>query len=260
MCFESNLYFNSNVIAAQLGKIKYILVISFLNGDVCFYKLKNIILNDINKYNFNTDKQLEAIIYKDCSSHIAKVIKFINNDEKCILIENNNMIKCVHINENEIIQLNMDFKNKFIDNSKIFIPQTIISWYNKIRGIVEINENFLLAYTDYNLIPIILNERIPECSRIKRELDSRNKAKSKEFYLRNFHDNLLQNLNDFNLSKISKSNSIELKENNNFSIITKFISNIFIEYFDEWLFVIEINWEYILGKMVNPIIKTRYKK
>lgn len=268
---------NSNILNCCYDSINNKLAVTFLNNSVYIYDL-----NSISDYN-----KAVKININSANNNYVTLLKYINNNNDLLLVFNNNNIRRYSIKNQEFVSIsdvnaknnnnNSAYKTPNKDNLEINdrdVPKNLLTWYNKIIGIVEINSSLLLAYTDYNIIPILLNKEIPEMAVIKRDLNNRNKAKSRAFYLREYHNALLNSINtEFDSNKNLNKTKIEInsstlideesskdKSNMNFAIITKFISNTFIDYVNDKLFVVEIDWENILKNMVSPIVKQRFKK
>ena len=198
---------------------------SFYEGEISIFNLTN------NK--FTLKENVKQVTF----------LKYIGTN--LILVQGDNSIK------------KLDLETKLF--SSLNVPTTVTNWYNKILGITEVNKELILAFTDYNLIPIHLNKESPLKSSIFRDTDNRQKSKSSVFYLKDYHNLLLKSDEKFNKDYYSK-NYIREEENSNFKIITKFCSNIKIEYLEGVLFVVEIDWEDILSKMISPIVKRKFMK
>lgn len=140
------------------------------------------------------------------------------------------------------------------------VPKNLSSWYNKVLGIAVISPKFLIAYTDYNFIPIYLDAKVPETAIIERDLLSRSKAKSIETNQSGFHTSILNKVKQLSVIRSEETDTEEVNETSNFKIMTKFISNIFMEYVDQSIIVVEVDWSNILEHMPNPIVKHRFGK
>lgn len=275
---ETELSHNSNITSCSIGSTN--LVISYLDKqEVEVFDLTRLLSNNIiSSYIINT--------HTSNNQTYVTVTKLINNNNDIIFVFSNNNIKRYSLRTKEFVSLSNYNSTKLASAFKTpnkdsiheanftDVPKNLITWYNKILGIIQINEDLLLAYTDYNIIPIMLNKEIPEVAVVKRDLENRNQAKSSGFYLREYHNSLLNEINSEysnsnSHSSVNKKNKVSLdikelsketNENMNFAIITKFISNVFVEYTNNKLFVVEIDWENILKTMIDPIVKQRYKK
>lgn len=150
--------------------------------------------------------------------------------------------------------------NQISLKNELNVPKNLASWYNKILGITVISPKLIIAYTDYNFIPIYLDAQVPETAIIERDLLSRSKAKSIETNQLGFHANILNKVKQLSENRQEETISEELNEMSNFKIMTKFISNIFMEYIDQSIIVVEVDWSNILEHMPNPIIKHRFGK
>ena len=277
-----------NISSCNFTQDKKLLIVGFIDGKIVSYdlnKLSNenkIIITQSNSngeyvtsINFiakNTDNLITNVIFvlnsnniKNYDIEMKKFTGLCMNENTEILSQTNKKSKFI------TPEKTLGFENKFTDNlnnKNDFknVPDNLLTWYNKILGIVQIKPNFLIAYTDYNFIPIYLDQEIPSTSVISRDLNYRNKSKSNLNVLREYHNELINLINkednivNHNFENQIQKNEVDNSDNKNFSIVTKFLSNVFMQYFDNYLFVVEVNWEHILKKMTDPIVKKRFKK
>ncbi len=253
------------------------LVISCSNMHIYTVKITELVENCIlvNDFAYSDKKCIKQLGYDESERIITSMQIFTNNKEELLVFTDSmNDIKKYSLTKDVILPICSNSNFDKIDNKNFEkLPRNLLTWYNKIISIVPINEELLLANTDYNIIPIQLNKEIPKISSINRDISNRNKASSSVFLIKDYHNQILDHMNrnnqiknDFNLSRSEqnskyneKSENITTNVNNNFSIITKFKTNIFMKYFDDLLFIVEVDWENILIQFTNPIVKKRFK-
>lgn len=241
---DDNFYITYNYLS---NKEKHSPII-FTSYDTIHKNLCIVRLNDIDNNDNSKSNQVEIINTKLINSIQVPYLKY-------------QITKSCFLNQNEIILFDQ-MNNIFIYNFHTFTfnksisgksPENLSRWYNKIFGVIKITDELIIAYTDYNYIPIYLNKEIPKQSDIERDIISRNKAKSIECNTKSFHD--------FIINKSSTILPDRNQGNNNFKIYTKFISNIFMQSFnDNTIYVIEVDWNNILTQIVDPIVKHRFGK
>lgn len=244
---DSELPIQKIILDAEFNSEKNYLAISYINNKVNIFSFENILKN-----NSKVETQITAKHSFKYSNYITK-LKFVNKGEDLLLISS----------INEVMKYNSSIGISSISHSQnskeLFIkyaPYNLISWYNKIQDIVEIRENFYIAYTDYNFIPIYSNVKMPEKSLVFRDLSSRIKNKKDSFILRKYHEKILSNEVPNNKPNHINEDIVE-SEVLNFSIFTKFNSNVYMKYLNDNLIVLELDWEKILNKMIKPIVVKR---
>lgn len=268
------------IVACDFSYSSLTLVISCTNMNIYTIKITDLVENCIlvNELSYSDKKSIKQIDI-GISYRITTSLRIFNanKQEFLIMVDSTNDIKKYNLSKESIVPLcSNNNTNKYNDNSDSYdnTPKNLLTWYNKIISIEFINDELLLANTDYNVIPIQLNKPIPKYSIINRDINNRNKASSGVFLLKDYHNDILLNMNKNNHvnshfkdrnSENNKhnqnliNNDLKSNENGNFSIITKFKTNIFMKYFNDTLFVVEVDWENILKQMSNPIVKKRFK-
>lgn len=235
------------ILDAEFNIEKHHLAISYINCKVYVFYLENIL-----KLNSKVETKITAKHSINYTNYITK-LKFINKGEDLLLVSSiNEVMKYNSTNGITSICDSQNSKELF----KKYAPNNLISWYNKIQDIVEIRDNFYIAYTDYNFIPIYSDVKMPEKSLVFRDISSRIKNKKDAFVLRKYHEKILSNVVLNN--KVDHINEDKVdSEVLNFSIFTKFNSNVYMKYLNDNLIVLELDWEKILSKMIKPIVVKR---
>ena len=144
-------------------------------------------------------------------------------------------------------------------------PNNYLKWYNKIYGIATPlkNANHFILYTDYNYILIDMTKDIPLNSTIVsyKEEKSRNADWNKK--IKSYHKAILDE-NYKHISNIQKDiifneNQENDDNNNNFKIISRYSSILFMDYIDDdKILVIENDWNKILKHYPDSVYKPVY--
>jgi len=255
------IHFNHKEVILVNNKSILIINLSTYEENKISFDSSALILSSVYSNELNA---LALIQVKDKSKYHVSLFDLNNNSETIISTLTNQITRGKFINERLFLfdcynnlwvycTKTMSLDNKLSNSS----PLNFQKWYNKILGIVKISDDKLIAYTDYNFIPINLNLTFPKQSCIERDIISRNKAKSIEVNQKLYHDEVLNTINN-SKNLLDKENDENLQKN--FKIMTKFISNVFMEYSKDKVIVIEVDWSKILNKMENPIVKHKYGK
>ena len=199
--------------------------------------------NQISVYDLNTKSDVSQHNLPEFKNHLTKALFLDTN--RLVIFDSSNNIMLYNLKDKK-------FNQCYTNNS----PSNLQSWYNKILGITKVNDDLIIAYTDYNFIPIYLNKPVPLKSSIDRDIISRNKAKSLEISQQIYHNDIISKVSK-NSNQMNVGYKIE-EDNDNFKILTKFISNIHMQYVNGNIIVIEVDWSKILSKMVNPIVKHKF--
>jgi hypothetical protein len=121
-----------------------------------------------------------------------------------------------------------------------------------------------VIYTDYNYIPIDLSQEIPLNSIIEKNKAEKSRNADWLKRLKDYHKNLFNNnyksLGETFKEEIFKNDDHEqVSDNNNFKIVNRFSSILYMNYIDEdILLVIENDWNKILKSFPDSIVKHSY--
>lgn len=234
----------------------------YLNNKIQIYQIEcNNCIKNISNMNIINNCSLESnvslnnkLITKSCffkDSYNKRYIFICDSLNEIYFISNAN-------NSVHYIIKNISYYNS--NKLKCIYPKNLLTWYNKIMGIIQINNNLLIAYTDYNFIPILLNQDVPEKSNVIRDISNRSKNKNLESIIRSYHNRILSYSTDSTYKETEGYTIDNNNVNRNYSITTKFISNVYMQYINNNVIVVESNWNNILENMPNPIVKHKFGK
>jgi hypothetical protein len=243
---DSKLSEDKIILDVELNTKNLNLAISYTNNKVLIYNLESIIKDK------KSETCLNSISIIKHSNYITKM-KYTNNGDDLLLVTSINEILKYNSNKGLI---SISESNNSKDFFKKYAPSNLITWYNKIQDIIEIRENFFIAYTDYNFIPIYSDVKMPEKSVVIKDISSRMKSKNNSSVIIKYHEKVLTNSLSKNKQALNSEEKNEL-ETLNFSIFTKFNSNVFMKYVDNNLVVLEVEWEKILNKFIKPVVVKR---
>lgn len=194
-------------------------------------------------------------------------IKFICSDE-VVMISDDNKLFVVNLRLNNFNQWTI---NRIEMND---YPLNYLSWFNKIFGIVIVDNSKLVLYTDYNYIIVDFNKEIPkECviekQRMEKYINSEWDKLIKEYHQCLF-ENEYKSIRNKSLiahelfgKETAAENGSRRKEamiqNDNFKIVSRYNSIMLMERLpNKQLLVIENDWNRIIKSFPGSVIKKKY--
>jgi WD40 repeat protein len=182
-------------------------------------------------------------------------LKFISSEQLITVCDNNKFF---------ILDLSSKKYSKWTNKNLNNFPKNYLTWYNKIYGIAANGDaNKFILYTDYNYIPIDLAKEIPYLSTIEKNKTEKIRnadwlKRLKDYHKTIFEDNY-KNFGENVKQEIFKENEVVNGENNNFKIVNRFSSILYMEYIDDGtLLVVENDWNKILKTFPDSIMKHKY--
>ena len=141
-----------------------------------------------------------------------------------------------------------------------------MTWYNKVVGATasgNLSNKFIL-YTDYNYISIDTTLSIPDRSIIEKNVIEKHRHANWEKKILEYHSCILsEHYKNFKIEKEpivdQTALSCDIFENNNFKIVNRFSSILFMKYIKEnVLFVLENDWNKILKSFTTAVTHLKY--
>jgi hypothetical protein len=231
---------------------------------------KSLIFSTLNKNVFSIDlekRQKQQNLPQPSNNFITQLNHI--NDRTAIIIADDNKFYLINLETAKFTKWTI----KNIDH----YPKNYLTWYNRIFGVSPsfINDEQFLLYTDYNFIKIDLSKEIPNFSIIEKNKQEKIRNADwaklvKEYHRSIFNQEYKGGVLKFNEIYNSKPESSGMKqslsynkhENDNFKIISRFSSILYMTYLHDEkapkLLVIENDWNKLIKEFPDAITKFRY--
>ena len=221
----------------------------------------------INCNNNNNDKRVVSLPHP--TTYITQV-KFntFNTNNTLIAVDSNNLIYIIDTQLNKFTPWTVDR----IDKSDY--PSNYLKWYNKVYGIVPLNQSTFILYTDYNYIKVDTSKQIPHESVIEKHKMDKYINSDWDKIVKEYHQYVFdceykgsvftKMKNDlFKLEGSTNSNNnvnaTQMIMNDNFKIVSRFNSIMLMELVgDGLLLVIENDWNKIVKSFVGGVVRANY--
>ena len=225
---------------------------NYFKNNLCFStmskKLYYIKLN-------NKNIQIDSLPHPD--NYITK-IKFVENNNKIITIDENNLIYII----DEQTEKFTKWTNQRIEKNDY--PENYLKWYNKIFGICPIEKDKFLLYTDYNYIKIDLTKEIPKESFFEKNKMDKYVKSDWDKIIKEYHDKIYSR--EYKGVEDGKKEEQKKEENNkninfqndNFKITSRFNSIMFMQMMNDKIIVIENDWNKIIKSFSEGVIVPKY--
>ena len=230
-----------------------------LSADYNYFK-NNLCFSTISKKLYyiklnNKNIQIDSLPHPD--NYITK-IKFVENNNKIITIDENNLIYII----DEQTEKFTKWTNQRIEKNDY--PENYLKWYNKVFGICPYDKDKFFLFTDYNYINIDLTKEIPKESIIEKNKMDKYVKSDWDKIIKEYHDKIYSR--EYKGVEDGKKEEQKKEENNknvnfqndNFKITSRFNSIMLMQMLNDKIIVIENDWNKIIKSFTESVIVPKY--